>query len=80
MQAEIDALQLNNTWSEVVLPPGKRAISSKWVFKVKLNADGSLERYKARLVVRVNTQKEGIDYYQDYYCSCSCQKMESFSA
>jgi len=55
MQAEIDALKLNHTLSEVDLPPGKKAISSKWVFKVKLNADGSLERYKARLVVRGST-------------------------
>ena len=62
MQTEIEALQANNTWCEVDLPPGKRAISSKWVFKVKLKADGSLERYKARLVIRGNTQKEGIDY------------------
>ena len=57
MQAKIDALKLNNTWSEVVLPPGKKAISSKWVFKVKLHADGSLERYKARLVVRKTLKK-----------------------
>ena len=44
------------------LPPGKRAISSKWVFETKPKADGSLERYKATLVIRGNTQKEGIDY------------------
>ena len=79
MQAEIDALILNKTWTEVDLPHGKKAISSKWVFKIKLKADGSLERYKARLVVRGNTQKEGIDYigtflpcgYDDYYKNCS---------
>ena len=44
------------------LPPRKRAISSKGVYKIKLKADGSLERYKARLVIRGNTTKEGIDY------------------
>jgi len=55
MKDEIDALKLNNTWKEVDLPPSKKAINSKWVFKVKLKADGSLERYKAKLVVRGNT-------------------------
>ena len=62
MQAKIDALKANNTWYEVSLPPGKKAISSKWVYKVKLKTDGSLERYKARLVIKGNTQKQGIDY------------------
>ena len=62
LQTEITALQANNAWCEVDLPHGKRAISSKWVFKVKLKADGSLERYKVRLVIREKIPKEGIDY------------------
>ena len=52
MNAEIDALQANHAWTEVDLPPEKRAISSKWVYKIKLKAYGSLERYKGRLVIR----------------------------
>ena len=51
METEIQALQVNNTWTEVDLPASKKAISSKWVYKVKLKADGSIERYKARLVI-----------------------------
>jgi len=47
MQSEIDALKTNQTWIEVYLPLGKNAISSKWVFKIKLKADGSLESYIA---------------------------------
>ena len=56
MQKEIQALQINNTWEEVTLPPHKRAISCKWVYKTKLKADGTLERLKARLVIRGFTQ------------------------
>jgi len=56
MQTKITALKDNETWLEVPLPPKKKkAISSKWLFKVKLKADGSFERYKARLVVKGNT-------------------------
>ena len=49
-------------WYLTALPQGKKAIPCKWVFKRKLNADGSIERYKARLVIKGFYQKEGIDF------------------
>ena len=52
MQKEIEALTVNNTWEVTDLPNGKKAIGCKWVFKVKLMKDGSLERYKVRLVAK----------------------------
>ena len=52
MQKQIEALMANNTWELVSLPAGKKAISSKWVYKVKLHSDGTLERLKAQLVIR----------------------------
>jgi len=64
MNKEIQALQINNTWEEVPLPTHKRAISCKWVFKTKLKADGTLERLKARLVIRGFTQQYGLDYQE----------------
>lgn len=48
------------------LPAGKQAIDMKWMFKVKKKSDGSIDKYKARLVVRGFKQKEGIDYNETY--------------
>ena len=66
MQTELDALQANQTWVMTTLPPGKVPIGCKWVFKIKLKADGSIERYKARLVAKGFTQTEGVDYYETF--------------
>jgi len=52
MDREIEALNANNTWEVMSLPPGKKPIDCKWVYKAKYKADGSLERLKARLLVR----------------------------
>lgn len=52
MAAELEALECNGTWSIVSLPPGKSVIGCRWVYKAKFHADGSLERYKARLVAK----------------------------
>lgn len=58
MQEEIDALNATNTWSIVDLPEGKIPIGCKWVYKIKHHADGSIERYKDRLVAKGYTQLE----------------------
>lgn len=48
--SKLDALHANNTWSIVHLPHGKTSIGCKWIYRIKFNSDGSVERYKARLV------------------------------
>ncbi|CAM8877807.1 unnamed protein product [Rhodiola kirilowii] len=52
MHKELEALQATNTWAITDLPPGKNPVSSKWVYRIKRKSDGSIERYKARLVAR----------------------------
>jgi Reverse transcriptase (RNA-dependent DNA polymerase) len=52
MLVELGALDKNKTWELVSLPPGKKAVGCKWVFMMKQNPEGQVERYKARLVVK----------------------------
>ena len=61
MNAKIVALVSNNTWTLTPLPSNKKAIGCKWVYRVKYKADGSLERYKARLIAKGFTQQKGLD-------------------
>uniref|UniRef100_A0A2N9EQ05 Reverse transcriptase Ty1/copia-type domain-containing protein n=1 Tax=Fagus sylvatica TaxID=28930 RepID=A0A2N9EQ05_FAGSY len=58
MTAELAALESNHTWSLTSLPPGKQSIGCKWVYKIKLKADGSVERHKARLLLAIATVKK----------------------
>lgn len=58
--------QKNNMWTESVLPVGRKAISCKWVFKLKWKADGDIDKYKARLVARGFSQTQGFDYNETY--------------
>jgi hypothetical protein len=54
MQREISALENNETWVVQSLPAGKKALGCKWVYKIKYNSDGTIERLKARLVILGN--------------------------
>ena len=66
MTQEFEALYANNTWDLVALRPNKQAVGFRWVYKVKHKADGSLERFMARQVVKGYTQQAGIDYTETY--------------
>jgi len=66
MDEEIKAIEKKNTWELTTLPKGKEALGVKWVYKVKKNVKGDIERYKARLVDKGYNQKAGIDYDEVY--------------
>ena len=66
MRTEIDSLHHNQVWELVELPEDRKAVGSKWVFKAKTNADGTVERCKARLVAQGYSQKEGLDYDETF--------------
>ena len=62
MKEELDALSKNHIWNLVTLPLGKSVVGCKWIYKIKTRFDGSIERYKARLVAKSFTQEYEIDY------------------
>ncbi|GKD42492.1 retrovirus-related pol polyprotein from transposon TNT 1-94, partial [Tanacetum coccineum] len=67
--ASIHSLHEPESYTEAVCDPlwqGKRAIGSRWVYKIKTKSDGSIERYKARLVARGYSQKYGMDYEETF--------------
>lgn len=66
MEEEIEAHAVNGTWILTDLPSGKKPIPNKWVFKMKRDANGSIIKYKARLVVKGCSQKYGIDFNETF--------------
>ncbi|MCO5612804.1 hypothetical protein L7F22_067075 [Adiantum nelumboides] len=67
MNEKMDALYGNEMW-ELVPLPGKKPIECRWVYKVKHNNDGSVRRYKGRLVAKGYAQTYGIDYEETFAC------------
>lgn len=63
MNLELDALEKNCIWEITELPPQRKAIGCKWLYKTKFKPDGSIDKYKARLVILGCRQTHGIDYF-----------------
>jgi hypothetical protein len=66
LDSEFNSLMENNTWTLVERKPGMKVIPSKWVFKIKRDADGNISRYKCRLVAGGHRQKFGVDYDETF--------------
>ena len=66
MNEEYRSLLANNTWDLVPLPKGRKLVRCRWVYKTKFGPDGKVDRHKARLVAKVFSQFEGIDYTKTF--------------
>ena len=64
--SEMDSVMSNRTWEIVDRPYGCNPIGCKWVFRKKLRPDGTIERYKVRLVAKGYNQKEYEDFFDTY--------------
>jgi hypothetical protein len=66
MVEEYASIMKNDVWEVVPRPEGKSMIGSRWIYKIKHVADGSVEKFKARFVAKGFSQKEGIDYDETF--------------
>ena len=77
IKSEVDSILQNHTWELVDFPPSCKPLGSKWIFKKKMKADGSINKYKTKLVIKGYRQREGLDYFDTYspvtrINSCNC--------
>jgi hypothetical protein len=66
MMEEYQSIMKSDVWEVVPRPEGRSVVTSKWIYRIKHAANGSIERYKARFVARGFSQKEGEDYDETF--------------
>ncbi|GKF07094.1 retrotransposon protein, putative, ty1-copia subclass [Tanacetum coccineum] len=66
IKSEIDSILQNHTWELVDLLSGCKPLGYKWIFRKKRKADSTIDKYKARLVIKGFRQREGLDYFDTY--------------
>ncbi|CAL1359073.1 unnamed protein product [Linum trigynum] len=66
MLEEFQALIRNNSWTLVPRPTDQNIVACRWVFRIKRNPDGSVDRFKDRLVAKGFTQRPGLDFHDTY--------------
>jgi hypothetical protein len=66
VRSEMDSIMSNGTWEVVERPYGCKLMGCKWVLKKKLRPDGTIDKYRVRLVAKGYTQKEGEDFFETY--------------
>jgi hypothetical protein len=66
MEDEIKSISTNKVWDLEPIPKGAKTVDCKWIYKTKHDSQGNIERFKARLVAKCFTQREGIDYNKTF--------------
>ena len=72
MIEEYQSIMKTDVWDFVPRTEGKSVVTSKWIYKIKHAADGTIEKYKARFMARGFSQKEGIDYEENFAPVARC--------
>ncbi|KAH9088958.1 hypothetical protein LEN26_019328 [Aphanomyces euteiches] len=80
MRAEYQSMMQNNVWILTTLPQGRKALKSKWVWKVKYQPTGEVERFKARLVIKVFLQIAGVDFTDTFAPVLRLESLRVFCA
>ena len=80
MDEKFSALYKIDTWDLIHLPPGKSVVDYRWVYKIKTNSDGSIERYKAKLVLKGYSQQYGMDYEKTFASIVKMTTIRTFIA
>ena len=66
MEDEMKSMSSNGVWNLEDIPKGAKIVGCKWVYKIKRDSKGNIERFKVRLVAKGFTQREGIDYNETF--------------
>jgi hypothetical protein len=66
MEEELRSMSSNDIWDLVEIPDGAKRVGCKWVYKTKYDSKGKIKRFKARLITKGFTQREGIDYTETF--------------
>jgi len=66
MMEEYISIMVNDVWEVVPRPQDRSVVGSRWIYKVKYDVDGSVEKYKGRFVAKGYAKKEGIDYEETF--------------
>ena len=66
MEDEMKSMKTNGVWNLEIIPKGPKTIGCKWVYKTKHDSKGNIEKFKARLMAKGFTQREGIDYNETF--------------
>ena len=66
MIEEYQSIMKNDVWDVVPRPEGKYVVTSKWIYKIKHDVDGSIEKHQARFIAQGLSHREGIDYEETF--------------
>lgn len=80
IEEELQNLENHQTWEYNELPQGRKAMGSKWVFKIKYNTDESIARFKAKLVAQRFSQVQGIDFSETFAPTTSRKSLQIYLA